>query len=85
MRGPKVGSAHRGMESCDEPSGFALGLGQADWALAFLPLTALLEELDAFESLHDGTFAESTTFDFETAVFGHKIGWFGCGITVGNT
>ena len=52
-------------------SGFALGLGEADRAAAFLPLAALLEELDAFEALHDGAFACGGAGCFETAVLGH--------------
>ena len=35
--------------------------GKADRALSFFPLTALLEQLDAFKTLEHGTFSAGST------------------------
>ncbi len=50
---------------------FALGLGQPDGALAFFPLAALFEELDALEALEDRAFSGGGTGGFERIVLGH--------------
>ena len=50
-----------------------LGLRQAEGALALLPLTAFLEELDAFETLQDGTLAAYGTGCFEAGMLGHDL------------
>jgi hypothetical protein len=48
-----------------------LGLWQADWGLAVLPLATLLEKLDALEALEDGTFATDGGVRLEAVVLGH--------------
>jgi hypothetical protein len=42
-----------------------LGFRQADWAFAFFPLTALLEEFDALESLKNRTLSAGAAGEFE--------------------
>ena len=57
-----------------------LGFGQADRALAFFPLTALLEEFDALEALENRAFAGGRAFGFESIVLGHGDScWGGAG------
>ena len=53
--------------------GFELGLGQTDGALAFLPLAALLHELDAFETLEDRTLTANGTSSLECGMLGHNV------------
>lgn len=52
-------------------SGFELGLGQANGALTFLPLTALLHELNALETLENRTLAADGTSSLECGVLRH--------------
>mgnify|MGYP006323310827 CR=1 FL=1 len=52
-------------------SGLELGLGQTNRALAFLPLTAFLHELDAFETLEDRALAAYGTGSLKSGVLGH--------------
>ena len=49
---------------------FKLGLGQADGALAFLPLTAFLHELHALETLENRTLTANGTSSLECGVLG---------------
>lgn len=51
---------------------FGLGFRQADWALTFFPLTALLEEFDPLETFKNRTLSTSSAGDFERCVFGHN-------------
>lgn len=53
---------------------FELGLRQAERALALLPLAAFLQELDAFETLENGTLAADSAGCFQSGVFGHDRG-----------
>ena len=50
-----------------------LGLGQPNRALSFLPLSALLEDLDALEAFQDGATSGASTADFETVMLRHGI------------
>ena len=50
-----------------------LGLGQTDGGLVCLPFAPLLEELDALESLEDGTLAADLGVVFEAVVLGHSF------------
>ena len=52
-------------------SGLKLGLGQTNRALTFLPLTAFLHELDAFETLEDRALAAYGTGSLKSGVLGH--------------
>ena len=52
-------------------SGLELGLGKTNGALTLLPLTALLHELNALETLEDRTLAANGTGCFECGVLGH--------------
>jgi hypothetical protein len=52
------------------------GLRQAHGGAAGFPFAAGLEELDAFETLKNGTFAADGGAGFETVVLGHRVRWF---------
>ena len=71
-RSPQPG----GSRKCEFPLvrgllSFELGLGQADGALAFLPLTAFLHELHALETLENRTLAADGTSSLECGVLRH--------------
>ena len=51
-----------------------LGLGQADRAPALFPLTALLEDFDAFKALEYRAVAGGATADFQAVMLGHGSG-----------
>jgi hypothetical protein len=53
-------------------SALVFGLRQADGRAAGFPLATLLEKLDAFETLEDGTLATDGSTGFEAVVFGHR-------------
>ena len=55
----------------NEGSALVLGLRKSDWGLALLPLTALLEQLDAFKALENGAFAADGGVGLEGIVLGH--------------
>ena len=61
---------------CGQKSGFKLGLGQANRALALFPLAALLHELDTFKTLEDGTLAAHGTGGFQCGMLGHNRCFF---------
>ena len=52
-------------------SGLELGLGQTNRALAFLPLTAFLHELNTLKTLEDRTLTANGTGCFKCGVLGH--------------
>ena len=54
-------------------SGLELGLGQTDRALTFLPLTAFLHELNAFETLENRALAANGTGSLKSGVLGHIV------------
>ncbi len=52
-----------------------LGLRQADGSAAFLPFATGFEQLDALETLEDGTLAADGGAGLETVVLGHRVRW----------
>src|SRR5665213_2440500 len=52
-------------------SDVGLGLAQTLDAVAFLPLTALLQDVEAFKTLQDIAFANDTVGALEAFVLGH--------------
>ena len=56
-------------------SGLELRLGQADRALALLPLAAFLHEFDTLKTLENRTFAADGTSSFQCGVLGHILYW----------
>ncbi len=50
-----------------------LGLRQTEGALALLPFTAFLEELNAFKTLQDGTLAADGTGCFKAGMLRHDF------------
>ena len=51
-----------------------LGLSETDGGLAVLPLATLFEQLDALETLEDGTLAADFGVVLEAVVLGHGFG-----------
>jgi hypothetical protein len=49
-----------------------LGLRQADYFSAFLPLSALLQEIDALETFQDVAFGRDGAGAFQAAMLRHK-------------
>ncbi len=60
---------------------FGLCFREAEGALAFFPLAALLEEFDAFKALEDRALTGGATADFQAVVLGHvvEVDWMGAG------
>ena len=54
-------------------SDVGLGLAQTLHAIAFLPLVALLQDLDALEALEDVTFDDEARGALETFVLRHDV------------
>ena len=61
--------ARRGVVSL----GFRLCLAEAEHAVAFLPLAALLEEFDALEALENIAFGAQGAHGSETSMLRHKL------------
>jgi hypothetical protein len=52
-----------------------LGLAEPHYAVAGLPLAALLEQIDALEALEDVAFDDEAAAGFQAVVLGHGKGW----------
>jgi len=66
------------MEKVDPTIGSTLvfGLGQTHRGAAVFPFAALPEQLDALETLENGTLAADGGAGLETVVLGHRVRWF---------